>query len=109
MDKKESNSSITQSSDTIDRIIHEPARFTIMAHLYIVESAEYLFLLNHLELTQGNLSSHLSKLEAVGYIEVKKEFLGKRPHTMLSITEKGRSAFQQYRDQMRRKLDNLPE
>jgi len=109
MANKEFNSKDSQFPDTIDRIIHEPARFTIMAHLYVVESIEYLFLLNHLELTQGNLSSHLNKLEAAGYIQINKEFLDKKPHTMLSITDKGRAAFQQYRDLMKRKLDSLPE
>ena len=92
----------------IDRLIHEPARFTIMAHLYVVESADFLFLMHQTGLTFGNLSSHMSKLEAVGYIEIIKEFVGKKPHTMLSLTEAGRTAFQAYRQNMKQVLDDLP-
>jgi DNA-binding MarR family transcriptional regulator len=93
----------------IDKIIHEPARFLIMANLYVVESADFLFLLNQTGLTQGNLSSHIGKLEAAGYIDVKKEFLNKRPHTLLSITSKGISVFQQYKRYIKQLLDDIPE
>ena len=58
----------------IDRLIHEPARFTILAYLYFTESADFLFLMRQTGLTGGNLSSHLSKLEAAGYISIEKEF-----------------------------------
>ena len=93
----------------IDRLIHEPARFTIMAHLYVVENADFLFLMHQTGLTFGNLSSHMSKLEAAGYIEIIKEFVGKKPHTMLRLTEAGRAAFQAYRQNMKQVLDDLPD
>ena len=85
----------------IDRIIHEPARLKIMAHLYVVESADFLFLMRQTGLTFGNLSSHMSKLESVGYIKVEKEFVDKKPHTMLRLTKKGRNAFQKYQQTMK--------
>ena len=93
----------------IDRLIHEPSRFTVMAHLYVVESAEFIFLMRQTGLTWGNLSSHLSKLEAASYVAIEKEFIGKKPHTMLSLTDEGRTAFEQYRQNMRQALDELPE
>ena len=93
----------------IDKLIHEPARFNIMAHLYVVESADFLFLMRQTGLTKGNLSSHMSKLETAGYIVVEKEFVNKKPHTMLSLSDPGRKAFQDYRESMRRALDDLPE
>ncbi|MCK4433116.1 MAG: transcriptional regulator [Methanomicrobia archaeon] len=93
----------------IDRIIHEPSRLTILAHLYVVESADFLFLIRQTGLTSGNLSSHLSKLEAAGYIEIKKEFVDKKPHTMLSLTDAGRIAFREYVQSMKHVLDELPE
>ena len=93
----------------IDRLVHEPARLTILAHLYVVESADFLFLMSQTGLTWGNLSSHLSKLEAAGYIEIEKKFKGKKPNTMLKITDKGRSAFLGYREKMKQALDTLPE
>lgn len=84
----------------IDRLVHEPARLMIVATLYVVESADFLFLVRQTGLTLGNLSSHMSKLEAAGYVEVEKKFVGKKPHTMLRLTEDGRSAFLQYRQSM---------
>jgi DNA-binding MarR family transcriptional regulator len=98
-----------QPLGNIDRLIHEPARFTIMAYLYVVESADFLFVMRQTGLTFGNLSSHLSKLEAAGYVEVLKSFKGKKPHTMLRLTDQGRQAFRAYRQQMRQTLDDLPE
>jgi DNA-binding MarR family transcriptional regulator len=91
----------------IDRVIHEPARLLIMAYLSVVESADFLFLMNQTALTRGNLSSHLSKLEAAGYIEIKKEFVEKIPRTLLSLTEEGRKAFQEYQSDMKQVLDSL--
>ncbi|MEA3295510.1 MAG: transcriptional regulator [Euryarchaeota archaeon] len=82
----------------IDRLIHEPARLMIMAYLYVVESADFLFLMRQTGLTHGNLSSHMSKLESAGYIEVVKEFVDKKPHTMLRLTDAGRDAFQEHID-----------
>jgi len=84
----------------IDRLIHEPARLMIMAYLYVVESADFLFLMHQTGLTPGNLSSHTSKLEAAGYVEIVKEFVDKKPHTMLRLTDAGRGAFQEYRESM---------
>jgi DNA-binding transcriptional ArsR family regulator len=84
----------------IDRVIHEPARLLIIAVLSAVESADFLFLLQATGLTKGNLSSHLSRLEAAGYIVIKKTFEGKIPRTLCSLTENGRDAFRTYRRQM---------
>ncbi|UCD99527.1 MAG: transcriptional regulator [Chloroflexota bacterium] len=88
------------NSEQFDRIVHEPARLKILAYLSVVRSADFVFLLNRTGLTYGNLSSHMSKLEEAGYIKVEKEIKDKRPHTMLSITDKGRSAFNSYRQHM---------
>jgi len=93
----------------IDRLIHEPARLMLLALLYVVESADFIFLMRQTGLTWGNLSSHMSKLEEAGYIEVEKEFKGKKPHTMLHLTEEGRAAFRQYRGRMKQVLDDLPD
>ena len=91
----------------IDRMIHEPARLMIIAYLYVVESADFLFLMRQTGLTRGNLSSHMSKLEAAGYIAVKKEFVDKIPRTLLWLTGKGRKAFESYRQSMKQVLDSL--
>jgi DNA-binding MarR family transcriptional regulator len=93
----------------LDRLVHEPARMSIMAHLYVVDSADFLFLMRLTGLTRGNLSSHMSKLEEAGYIEVVKTFRNKIPNTMLRLTEKGRQAFRDYTEQMRGIIGRLPE
>ena len=97
------------SKDAINRIVHEPARFLILAHLYVVESMDFIFLMNQTGLTQGNLSAHLSKLESAGYISIQKEFVKKRPHTLMQITDLGKQAFQDYRKKMKALLDTIPE
>ncbi len=91
----------------IDRIIHEPARLMILALLYVVESGDFTFLMRQTGLTWGNLSSHMSKLEEAGYIEVEKEFVGRKPRTMLRLTDEGRAAFQEYVQSMKQVFDDL--
>ena len=93
----------------IDKLIHEPARLMIFAYLYVVESADFTFLIRQTGLTWGNLSAHISKLESAGYVEVKKEFINKKPNTMLSLTKQGREAFKKYRQNMQQVFDDLPE
>jgi DNA-binding MarR family transcriptional regulator len=90
----------------IDRLVHEPARLVILTILDLVESADFLFVMNQSGLTRGNLSSHMSKLEQAGYIEIKKEFVDKIPRTLLRITEKGKTAYQTYRKRMRKLLNS---
>ncbi len=103
------NKENTLSIENIDRLIHEPARFLILAHLVVVESMDFIFLMNQTGLTQGNLSAHLSKLESAGYISIKKEFVKKRPHTLMKITDEGKKAFRAYRKKMKDLLNGIPE
>ena len=84
----------------IDRLIHEPARLSLVSCLYVLEAADFVFLSRQTGLTGGNLSSHLSKLEQAGYLDVQKSFVDKRPQTMLRLTSKGRAAFEEYRRTM---------
>ncbi len=91
----------------INKLIHEPARLMIFALLSTLESADFLFLMRQTALTQGNLSSHIKKLENAGYITVKKEFTGKRPHTILALTNSGRTEFLGYQKQIQEFLNSL--
>ncbi|MFB0516740.1 MAG: winged helix-turn-helix domain-containing protein [Candidatus Neomarinimicrobiota bacterium] len=108
MPRNEARSAELQSLTDIDKLVHEPARLMVLAYLYVVESADFVFLIRQTGLTWGNLSSHISKLEAAGYVEVQKEFVDKKPHTMLRITAAGRRAFQEYRRTMQQVLVDLP-
>ena len=89
----------------LDRVIHEPARMLITSLLSVVDQADFLFLMSHTGLTAGNLSSHLTKLEAAGYVKVEKRFVGKKQNTRLSLTKEGRAAFEEYRSRMQLLLD----
>ena len=102
-DRGNSNNEVN-SINAINKVIHEPARLLIISHLYVLESADFVFLRAQTGLTWGNLSSHISKLEEAGYVSVQKEFIMKKPHTMVSLTKEGRIAFEQYRKEMKNLL-----
>lgn len=89
-------STAIQELASLDRVIHEPARLMIMTVLYAVEEADFLYLQRECALTQGNLSSHLSRLEEAGYLSVEKSFKGKYPLTILRLTRHGRQAYESY-------------
>lgn len=91
----------------VDRVIHDPVRFAIMACLSLLESADFLFLLQELSLTKGNLAQHINKLEESGYLTVEKVIREKRTHTMYRLTPSGREAFSDYRRSMQRVLEKL--
>jgi DNA-binding transcriptional ArsR family regulator len=95
-------------ADSIDRLVHEPARLAIMTQLLVLERADFIFVMNETGLTRGNLSSHMSKLEQAGYLKVEKKFEGKTPRTMLALTKKGRQALVEYRRQMQAVVASLP-
>lgn len=103
------NNEHTSPLTSIDKLIHEPARLMICSYLYVIESADFTFLIRQTGLTWGNLSAHITKLENAGYVEVKKEFINKKPNTMLSLSGKGRKAFENYRANMKQVFDELPE
>ena len=84
----------------IDLVIHEPARLKIITYLTLVESADFVFLISRTGLTMGNFSTHMSKLQKAGYIEVQKSIKDNRSHTLLSLTETGKLAYKKYREVM---------
>ena len=90
----------------LDRLVHEPARLAVMALLYVVESADFTFLMNQTGLTWGNQSAHMSRLEEGGYIEVVKSFKGRKPNTTLCLTRRGREAFRDYSKKMKQLISH---
>ncbi len=83
-----------------DRLIHEPGRLTVLAVLNAMEEADFQFLLQQTSMTRGNLSSHTAKLEAAGYVEIEKTFVGKIPRTVYRLTAAGGEALAAYRAHM---------
>lgn len=88
----------------IDRIIHEPGRLMIAALLFGVEEADFLYLQHETAMNKGTLSSHLSRLEEAGYVEITKTYRGRVPQTLLRLTESGRQNFAQYRKKLKKGL-----
>jgi DNA-binding MarR family transcriptional regulator len=93
----------------IDQVIHASARLMVLTHLYVVDSLDYVFLKNQTDLTWGNLATHLNKLEDAGYVQIQKGYDGKKPRTMLRLTDRGRAAFRDYKKNMQQVLDDLPD
>lgn len=91
----------------IDKTVHEPARLLILSMLYVIDSADFVFLHTHSGLTRGNFSTHISKLEETGYIHVEKKFVERKPTTLYQITSDGRSALETYRQLMEKILSEL--
>jgi len=88
----------------IDRVIHEPGRLMIAALLFAVEQSDFLYLQHETGMNKGTLSSHISRLEQAGYIEVVKTYRGKVPQTLLHLTPAGRKAFEEYRRRLKEAL-----
>lgn len=89
----------------LDRVIHEPARLKLVASLAVVEEADFTFLSGRTGLTDGNISSHMSRLETAGYVTVTKTFVRNRPRTVYRLTTRGRAAFESYRADLAALLD----
>ncbi|MBE3070877.1 MAG: transcriptional regulator [Planctomycetes bacterium] len=81
----------------LDPLIHEAARLVIVSALAECDVADFNFLLGTTGLTRGNLSVHMSRLVAAGYVEETKEFVDRKPHTEYRLTAAGRGAFARYR------------
>ena len=90
-----------QELTKVDRVIHEPVRLMIMLLLRAVSEADFLYIQRECGLTQGNLSSHLSRLEEAGYVLIEKTAKGNYPLTLCSLTSQGRTALAAYAQTMR--------
>ena len=93
----------------LDQVIHAPARLMVISYLYVVESVDYVYLVNLTGLTWGNLATHLNKLEEAGYVEIIKSFKGKKPHSAIRLTDAGRSSFEDYITLMQCVINNIAE
>ncbi len=83
----------------LNETIHQPVRLRIMAALVTLEpaaEADFTYLRDLLEVTDGNLGAHLRKLEEAGYISINKVFVERKPHTYVSVTAEGRRVFQEH-------------
>ncbi len=95
--------------EEIDPVIHSPARLRLLIELAVLDAADFTWLINQTGLTWGNLSTSLTKLETAGYVAIEKGYRGKKPHSMVSLTDEGRAAFRRYRTAMHEALAGLPD
>ena len=89
-----------------DNVLHQTIRSKLIAVLIHNDEIPFIALKKELDLTDGNLSSHLKKLELVNYIEINKIFEGKKPKTLVKITDIGRDAFKVYIKQLEEFIKN---
>jgi len=89
----------------IDEVIHQKVRLGIMTMLAAEGAIEFVQLKEGLNLTDGNLSSHVTLLEKNDYIAIQKAFVNKRPQTTLKITKKGRQALKNYLEILRKIIE----
>jgi DNA-binding MarR family transcriptional regulator len=92
----------------LDAIIHQPLRLKIMAALNALPAhvqIEFMILKPLVGATDGNLGAHIITLENAGYVEVEKDFVGKKPRTRVRLTKAGRRAFAKYIAYLRDILD----
>jgi len=89
-------------ADSLDPLIHESARLAIVSVLNECQVADFNFLLGTTALTRGNLSTHMARLVAAGYVQESKEFVDRKPHTEYRLTAAGRAAYKRYREAWRR-------
>ncbi|WP_332666270.1 winged helix-turn-helix domain-containing protein [Aeromicrobium sp.] len=86
----------------LDRLIHEPGRLAILTVLTSVADADFVFLQRTTGLTKGNLSSHLTKLEDAGLVEIEKRFVHKKPNTNVTLTKEGATRIARHWAQLER-------
>jgi len=91
----------------LDRVVHSPTRLKILLVLLSVEEADFTFIARAADLTRGNLSANLSKLEGAGYVKIEKKFIERIPKTIVNITAEGEKALENYGNLLGPILDEL--
>lgn len=84
------------SFDDLHKAFESRVRLGIMAALAVNDSLDFTSLKEWLEVTDGNLATHIKKLEEEGFVEVEKSFIDNKPNTRYSMTKKGRKAFEDH-------------
>jgi DNA-binding MarR family transcriptional regulator len=83
----------THPRHRLDEVVHQPVRFSVVAALAAADQAEFGVVRDLVQVSDSVLSKQVGVLEAAGYVEVCKGYVGKRPRTWLKLTPAGRAAF----------------
>lgn len=88
----------------LNKAFENRIRLGIMSILLVSDWAEFSELKEKLDITDGNLASHIAALEKIEYIHVKKQFIGKKPNTSYAVTRQGKKAFNEHLDALEKLL-----
>ena len=91
----------------LDKLVHQPTRLEIFAYLYRHGESTFTDLTDELDLTEGNLSSHLGRMEDAGAVEINKEFVDRRPRTTAVLTDEGEALFEDHVQQLQGLIDDI--
>lgn len=89
----------------LDRLVHSRIRLAVLSILAAVDDAEFTYLRDQVNTTDGNLSTHMKKLEDAGYVEPDKSFVDRKPVTRYRLTGDGREALRTYVDRLETMLE----
>lgn len=92
--------------NNINKVFDHRIRLGIMSVLMVNEYADFKMLKELLEVTDGNLASHIKALEKAAYINVEKQFIGRKPNTQYSATKLGRQAFKKHINALEKLIQN---
>jgi DNA-binding MarR family transcriptional regulator len=90
----------------LNKAFESRVRLGIMSILMVNDFIDFGSLKEQLQITDGNLASHISALEKLNYIEIKKQFIGKKPNTSYSASVEGRKAFGEHLDALEKLINN---
>lgn len=91
----------------VDKLVHQPTRLQVFAYLYRHGETSFQELTAELDVTEGNLSSHLQRMEDAHAVEIHKEFVEKRPRTTAVLTDHGRELFENHVQALQSLIDDL--
>jgi len=92
-----------------DKLVHQPTRLQIFAYLYRHGESTFPELIDELDVTEGNLASHMGKLEEADCVEVEKQFVDRKPRTTYRLTDFGREKFEEHIGTLEALIDSLEE
>ena len=92
-----------------DKLVHQPTRLQIFAYLYQHGETPFSEIKDDLDITEGNLSSHIQKMEDAGAVRVEKQFVDRKPQTTYQLTDEGKAKFEDHIGTLEALIDGLGE
>lgn len=90
-----------------NKVFESRVRLGMMSLLVVQEQVDFGQIKDSLQLSDGNLASHMAALEKIGYVEVRKQFIGKKPNTTYAITPEGKKAFSEHLNSLEKLIKQI--